>query len=329
MRFTHLGTTGVEISKISLGTGFFGGAIPESECARILDKALELGINVIDTAEKYLRPTPGASETTLGRILRGRRDQVFLATKVDPTGDREGSPAGRGLSRKIVISAVEASLRRLQTDCVDLVYAHAPDPDTPLEETLAALDSLIDAGKVRHAGLSNHAAPLIADALSAAERLDLRPVVATQDLYNLMERRNEAELYPLCRRHGLGAFAYAPLAGGLLTGKYTLDMAGGHSVPSSYRAGYFGRVTDESEQASSIPKVTRGAISCAASIAAWSIERGYDPAQTALAWVLGNPDVTSAIIGITTLDQLERNSTGFDMVLSETERIELSSIAAI
>ena len=328
MRFTSLGNTAVEISKISLGAGFFGGAIPESECLRILNKALDVGINVIDTAEKYLRPTPGASETTLGRILRGRRDQVFLATKVDPTGDREGHPPGCGLSRKIVISAVEASLRRLQTDCVDLVYAHAPDPQTPLEETLAAFDSLIDAGKVRHAGLSNHSAQLVAEALSAAERLDLRPIVATQDLYNLMERQNEADLYPLCRRHGLGAFAYAPLAGGLLTGKYTLDMAGGHSVPSSYRAGYFEPVTDESEQASSILKVTRGAISRAARIAAWSMERGYDPAHTALAWVLGNPDVTSAIIGVTTLDQLERNSTGFDIVLSQSERIDLSKIAS-
>ena len=327
MRFAPLGNTGVEISRISLGTGFFGGAIPESECERILNRALDLGINVIDTAEKYLRPTPGASETTLGRILRGRRDQVFLATKVDPTGNRSGQPSGAGLSRATVTSAVEASLRRLQTDCVDLVYAHAPDPETPLGETLSAFDSLIDAGKVRYAGLSNHPASLVAEALSVADRLDLRSIVATQDLYNLMERRNEAELYPLCRRRGLGAFAYAPLAGGLLTGKYTLDMAGGDSVPSSYRAGYFERVTDESGEASSAPKVTGGAISRAARIANWSKERGYDPAHTALAWVLANPDVTSAIIGITRLDQLERNSTGFDMVLSETERSDLSDVA--
>ncbi len=327
MRFARLGNTGVEISRISLGTGFFGGAIPEAECLRILTRALDLGINVIDTAEKYLRPTPGASETTLGRILRGRRDEVFLATKVDPTGDRSGEPSGCGLSRAMVISAVESSLRRLQTDCVDLVYAHAPDPGTPLSETLSAFDHLIEAGKIRHAGLSNHPASLVAEALSVADRLDLGPVVATQDLYNLMERRNEAELYPLCRRRGLATFAYAPLAGGLLTGKYTHDMAGGDSVPSSYRAGYFERVTDESGEASSAPKVTGGAISRAARIANWAGERGYDPAHTALAWVLGNPDVTSAVIGITRLDQLERNSAGFDLVLSDSERTELSNIA--
>ena len=327
MRFARLGNTGVEISKISLGTGFFGGAIPEAECLRILTRALDLGINVIDTAEKYLRPTPGASETTLGRILRGRRDEVFLATEVDPTGDRSGEPSGCGLSRAMVISAVESSLRRLQTDCVDLVYAHAPDPGTPLSDTLSAFDHLIKAGKIRHAGLSNHPAPLVAEALSVADRLDFRPVVATQDLYNLMERRNEAELYPLCRRRGLATFAYAPLAGGLLTGKYTLDMAGGDSVPSSHRAGYFERVTDESGEASSAPKVTGGAISRAARIANWAGERGYDPAHTALAWVLGNPDVTSAVIGITRLDQLERNSAGFDLVLSDSERTELSNIA--
>ena len=327
MRFARLGHTGVEISRISLGTAFFGGAIPERECVRILNKALDLGINVLDTAEKYLRPTPGASETTLGRILRGRRDQVFLATKVDPTGDRADKPAGRGLSRETVISAVEASLRRLQTDCVDLVYAHSPDPGTPISETLSAFDHLIESGKIRHAGLSNYPASQIAEALSIADRLALRPVVATQDLYNLLERKNEAELYPLCGRRGIGTFAYAPLAGGLLTGKYTLDMAGGDSVPSSYRAGYFERVTDESEEAASAPKVTEGAIGRAARVADWAKERGYDPVHTALAWVLGNPDVTSAILGVTRLEQLERNSAGFDLVLSQAEQTELSDIA--
>jgi aryl-alcohol dehydrogenase-like predicted oxidoreductase len=133
----------------------------------------------------------------------------------------------------------------------------------------------------------------------------------------------------VCSRHGIGTFTYSPLAGGLLTGKYTLDMAGGgDSIPSSYRAGYFERVTDESGEASSAPKVTKRAITRATHIAEWATERGYPPAHAALAWILGNPDVTSAILGVTTLDQLESNAEGFDFVLSEAERSELSELAA-
>ena len=330
MRFAHLGRTGVKVSRISLGTGFFGGAISERECDRILSRALDLGINVVDTAEKYLRPNRGASETVLGTILGDRRDDFFVATKVDPSDARSDQPANRGLNRRVVISAVEASLRRLQTDYLDLVYAHEPDPATPLDETLSTFDDLIRAGKIRYVGLSNFPSSLVVEALWTADRLALRPIVATEDLYNLLERGNEAELYPACSRHGIGTFAYSPLAGGLLTGKYTLDMAGGgDSIPSSYRAGYFERVTDESGEAASAPKVTEGAITRAARIAAWANERGYPPAHAALGWILGNPDVTSAILGVTTLEQLDNNAAGFDFALSDAERSKLSDLAVL
>jgi len=328
MRFTHLGQTGVQVSRVSLGTAFFGGAISEPESKKILHKALDLGINVIDTAEKYLRPNPGASETTLGRILSDSRNEVFLATKVDPSNERSNQPANRGLSRRVIVGAIEGSLRRLRTDYVDLLYAHAPDPTTPMDEILSAFDSLISTGKVRYAGLSNFAPTQIVEALWRADHLGIRPIVATQDLYNLFERNLETDLYPTCRQYNIGTFAYSPLAGGLLTGKYSLDMAGDSgSIPASYRAGYFERVTEVSGAASSAPKITTEAITRATQIAEWSRERGYHPAHIPLAWVLGNPDVTSAILGVTTLEQLEANAPGFDLTLSEAERSQLSDLA--
>jgi aryl-alcohol dehydrogenase-like predicted oxidoreductase len=155
----------------------------------------------------------------LGDLLRGRRHEVFLASKVSPQRPWAQQIVNRGLSRRVVMQAVEGSLRRLQTDHLDLLYAHGPDPATPLEETLAAFDDLERAGKIRYAGLSKHSAAQVTEALWMAERHHLRPIAATQDLYNLLERENEQELYPVCRRHGVGTFAYAPLAGGLLSGK--------------------------------------------------------------------------------------------------------------
>ena len=151
MRFSTLGHTGVEVSRVSLGTAFFGVHIKEEECARILDRALELGINVIDTAEKYIRPKPGTSESVLGDLLQGRREEVFLATKVDPGRAWAGGSLNRGLTRRVLVQAVEGSLRRLDTDHIDLLYAHEPDSSTPLDETIAAFDHLIQAGKVRYA----------------------------------------------------------------------------------------------------------------------------------------------------------------------------------
>ena len=328
MRFAYLGGTGVQVSRISLGTAFFGGVIDESESRKIVYRALDLGINVIDTAEMYLMPSPGASETALGRILSDNRDEIFLATKVNPGNERSDHPANRGLSNRVIVRAIEGSLRRLRTDYVDLLYAHAPDPNTPIEETLSAFDNLVRAGKARYAGLSNFPAVQIVQALWRADSLGIRPIVATQDLYNLFERDMETDLYPLCRQHNIGTFAYSPLAGGLLTGKYSLDMAGeSGSIPASYRASYFEQVTEESGAASSAPKLTPQAIARATKVAAWSRERGYEPAQVPIAWILGNPDVTSAILAVKTQEQLEANAQGFDLTLSEAERSQLSNLA--
>jgi len=184
MRYRRLGRTGVQLSRFSLGASFFGTRIGRDEAAAILHRALDLGVNVVDTAESYLRPEPLASEAVLGEILPGVRRDLFLATKVGPARTWEEPAANQGLSRRVVMQALDGSLRRLKTDHVDLLYAHFPDPATPLEETLGAIEDLVRAGKVRYAGLSNHSAARVAEALWTADRHGWRPIVATQDLYN-------------------------------------------------------------------------------------------------------------------------------------------------
>jgi aryl-alcohol dehydrogenase (NADP+) len=327
LRYRQLGRTGVQVSRFSLGASFFGTRIGRDDSARILRRALELGVNVVDTAESYLRPAPLASEAVLGEILPEVRRDVFLATKVGPARTWEAAPANRGLSRRVVVQAVEGSLARLRTDHVDLLYAHFPDPATPLEETLGAIEDLIRAGKVRYAGLSNHSAARVAEALWTADRRGWRPIVATQDLYNLFERVNEHDLYPLCERHGVGAFAYAPLAGGLLTGKYSLGMArDATTIPGEARAAYYGRAGSDAAPARSSPRLTEPTVLAAQRVAAWAEARQHRPAHVALAWVAGHPAVTSTLLGVTTLEQLEENVPALDLDLTPAERDDIADL---
>jgi aryl-alcohol dehydrogenase (NADP+) len=327
LRYRHLGRTGVPISRFSLGASFFGTRIGRDDSAAILHRALDLGVNVVDTAESYLRPTPLASEAVLGEILPDVRRDVFLATKVGPARTWEAPAANRGLSRRVVLQAIEGSLRRLRTDHVDLLYAHFPDPETPLEETLGAIDDLVRAGKVRYAGLSNHSAARVAEALWTADRHGWRPIVATQDLYNLFERVNEHDLYPLCQRHAIGAFAYAPLAGGLLTGKYSLAMArDATTIPGEARAAYYGRAGTDAAPARSSPRLTEPTVLAAQRVAEWAEARGRRAAHVALAWVAGHPAVTSTLLGVTTPEQLNENVPAFDLELTPTERSDVADL---
>ena len=327
MRYARLGRSGVQVSRIALGTGFFGTRLDKEESARILDRALDLGINVVDTAESYLLPEPYASETVLGEILQGRRDGVFLSSKVGPNRFWDSQPANRALSRRVIVQAVEGCLRRLQTDHLDLLYLHEPDPGTPLEESLSAVDDLIRAGKVRYAGLSNHAGGLVVESLWIADRRNIRPIVATQDLYNLFERVHEYDLFPACLSHDLGVFAYAPLAGGLLTGKYTPEMVRGESeVPAGSRVTYYGRASDDSAPARSTPRLTGPTIAAVSRVSDWAEERGHSITDVALAWVLGEPAVTSAVLGVTTVEQLESNVLALDLELSRDDRTQIAEL---
>ena len=328
MRYKRLGRTGVHVSNVTLGASFFGTRINESDSKRILERSLELGINAVDTAESYLRPAPRRKRNSSGKNPSRATPRRFLVEQGWPqqaVGDRSGKYGLDAPRREPGL--VEGSLKRLRTDHIDLLFAHFPDPATPLDETLASIDDLIRAGKVRYAGLSNHSASKVTEALWIADRLNLRPVVATQDLYNLFERVNEHDLYPTCLKHDIAAFAYAPLAGGLLSGKYSLDMVRDSTkIPSGARAGYYGKFTDDSAPTRSSPKLTERSITAVDRVQSWAAERGHTVTNLALAWVMGHPAVTSLLLGVTTMEQLEENVPAFDLELSQTDRAEVAEL---
>jgi aryl-alcohol dehydrogenase-like predicted oxidoreductase len=206
--------TDLTVSRACFGTMTFGSQADEAAAARMVDLCLDRGVNFFDTANMY---NQGASETILGGILKGRRNKVVLATKVRM--EMKGKPEETGLSRRSVVTAIESSLRRLQTDCVDLYYLHAPDWSVPIEETLEAMDQLVRAGKVRYPAVSNYAAWQVTEMLAISERQGYKPSYVSQMMYNLLARGIEQEYLAMCKRFGVSTVVYNPLAGGLLTGK--------------------------------------------------------------------------------------------------------------
>ena len=292
MEYRRLGTSGLKVSELLLGTWqTFGLALDPDQCRALVRRAFDLGINAFDTADVYGR---GRADQARGEALRDLpREQIVVATKVlGPVWD---GPLGRGLSRKHIRDACDASLKRLEVEYIDLYQCHAPDPDTSLEETLAALDDLRRAGKVLYVGLSNFDAPLMADVLATQARHGFAPIVSQQPLYNLLDRQVEADLLPACARHGVGVIAYSPLAEGLLTGKYD-----GAPPPGSRGAE---RPPMRERQ------LTDARRALARAIAAAARDHGLPPARLALAWVLRRPEISGVITGATRVEQLEENVT--------------------
>jgi aryl-alcohol dehydrogenase-like predicted oxidoreductase len=290
MEYRQLGRCGVRVSPLCLGTDNYGNPTPEAEAERIVLRALDAGINFIDTADMY---AGGESERMLGRILRasGRRDQVVLATKCHyPTGP---GPNDRGNSRLHILRAVEESLRRLQTETIDLYQLHRPDFSVPLEETLRALDDLVRAGKVRYIGSSTAPAWHITEALLTSELRGLVRFVCEQSPYNLLDRRVENELLPMVRRFGLGLITWSPLAMGMLAGRY----ADGDAPPADSRAVLRGGIYAE--------RVTAAGVAAGNRVAALARAAGLAPAPAAVAWLLAQPGVTAPIIGPKSVAQLE------------------------
>ncbi len=318
MNYRRLGRTGLKVSAVCLGTMQFGWTTDEPTAHRILDRALELGINFIDTADVYSRwhagNPGGVSETHIGNWLAGsgRRDQIVLATKV--RGKMGDGPNDQGLSRGHILSAVEASLRRLRTDYIDLYQTHAPDRETPLDETLRALEDLVRAGKVRYVGCSNYPAWLLAKALWIS---DVRQIVRYDSLqphYSYVHRAEfERELQPFCLDQGVGVIPYSPLAAGFLTGKYRR----GQPLPDSARADNVQQRYMNEEGFAAVDKLEEVGRAHEATIA-----------QTAIAWVLANPAVTSAIIGANSIEQLEDTVKGADVPLSADEKTALDAVTA-
>jgi aryl-alcohol dehydrogenase-like predicted oxidoreductase len=319
MEYRSLGRSGLRISVLTMGTMTFGGlgafknvgTTDVAQARRQVDMCLEAGVNLIDTADVY---SGGRAEEILGEVLRGRRDEVLVATKVRMS--MGSGPNDAGLSRQHIISGCEASLRRLGTDHIDLYQVHEWDGQTPLEETLRALDLLVSSGKVRYIGASNYAAWQLMKALGTAERLGLPQFVCQQIYYSLQAREAEYELIPLAIDQGLGVLVWSPLAGGLLSGKYRRD----HEAPAGSR-----QLTDWGE-----PPVydQEGLYDIVEVLVSIGEQRGVSAAQVALAYLLAKPAVTSLVIGARTDDQLASNLAAASLTLTEAERAALDKASA-
>jgi aryl-alcohol dehydrogenase-like predicted oxidoreductase len=319
VEYRTLGRSGLRVSVLTMGTMTFGGtgnfanvgSTGAAEARRQVDMCLDAGINLIDTADVY---SGGLSEEIVGEVLDGRRDQVLLATKVRmPVGE---GPNDAGLSRHHVISGCEASLRRLRTDHIDLYQVHEWDGQTPLEETLQALDLLVSSGKVRYLGASNYTAWQLMKALGTAERAGLPRFASQQIYYSLQAREAEYELIPLAIDQGLGVLVWSPLAGGLLSGKYRRDR----EAPAGSR-----QLTDWGEPPVYDQERLYDIIEVLVGIGA---EHGVSAAQVALAYTLGKPAVTSVIVGARTSEQLADNLAAASLTLSGAEREQLDKASA-
>ena len=313
MKIRRMGRTGLKVTELCLGTMTFGHQCDEPTSFAILNRATEAGVNFIDTADVYpVPPTPettGRTEEIIGKWLVGKRDRFVLATKCRI---RVGhGPNDEGLSRKHILKAVEDSLRRLQTDYVDLYQAHSFDPETPADETLRAFDDLVRSGKVRYIGCSNFAAWQVALSLGVSERRGIARYDCLQPRYNMLHRDIEAELLPLCRDQGLGVIAYNPLAGGFLSGKYR-DLA---DPPSGTRftLGKTGELYRERYWHSSM-------LEAVARLRAFFEPRRRSLVTVAVAWVLAQPGITSAILGASKPEQLDASLAAVNLTLDDEER---------
>jgi len=299
MQYRTLGRTGIKVSPYCLGAMMFGGlGNPDhDDCIRIIHKALDSGINFIDTADRYSR---GESEEIVGKALKGRRDNIVLATKVH--GPMGVDPNQQGNSRRWIMQAVEASLRRLGTDHIDLYQIHRPAPDTDIEETLSALTDLVRAGKVRAIGSSTFPASEIVEAQWVAERRGLARFRTEQPPYSILNRGGEREVLPVCQTYGMGALVWSPLAKGMLTGRYRK----GQPLPDGLRAKMFPEQMADDRNLDAVERLI--AVAEAA---------GLSLTHMAMAFVMAHPGVTSAILGPRTMPQLDDLLAGAALVLSD------------
>lgn len=318
-RYELLGRSALRVSPLSLGTMTFGtewgwGA-DETEARRMFDHYVARGGNFIDTANAY---TGGTAERFVGAFSEGRRDKLVIATKYTGTMD-PADPNSGGNHRKSLVRNVEASLRRLRTDYLDVLYLHAWDGTTPVDELARAFDDLVRSGKVLHIGMSNVPAWQIARLQTLADARGTTPIVALQLEYNLIERTGEADMLPMARALGLGIVPWSPLASGVLTGKYSRhDLGAGEATPSGSRKNVAQAQNSLHERGIEIAGVVK-------EIAG---ELARSPAQVALAWVLAQPGVTSPIIGARTLAQLEDNLGALDLELAPAHLARLANVSS-
>jgi aryl-alcohol dehydrogenase-like predicted oxidoreductase len=307
MNLRPLGRTGIRVSQLCLGTMPFGGDADEAMSARMYRACRDAGINFYDTADEYNK---GRSEETLGALMRGHRDELVIATKcANPMGTDLNA---RGGSRRHVTRALEASLKRLGTDRVDVLFLHKTDPDTPIEETLRAMEDLVRAGKVLYPALSNHAAWVTQRALDVQEHHGWARLQVIQPMYNLVKRQAEVEILPMAQAGGLGVMPYSPTGGGLLSGKYTEKGAQGRIASNKmYEARYGEPWMHE----------------VAGKFAAFCKERGHHPVSLAVAWVGAHPAVTAPIIGARNVEQLQASLDSVKIAMTPELRAEIAALS--
>ncbi|HET6316289.1 MAG TPA: aldo/keto reductase [Chloroflexota bacterium] len=310
MDFRRLGNSGLKVSAIGLGGNTFGGTVDGEEAVATIRRSLECGVTFIDTADIY---SAGRSEELIGQAIAGRRHDVIVATKLR-TSMGEG-PYQSGLSRRWMMRAIEDSLRRLDTDYIDLYQAHSPDDDTPIEETLRAMDDLIHQGKVRYIGCSNYTAWQLAQALGVSTANGLAAWVSTQPRWNVLDGLSDPHLLRACKALGVGIIPYSPLASGVLTGKYKA----GEEPPANTRATHYPRLKAGLTQ-ERLDKVER--------LKQWAEERGRSVAELAVAWLLAHPEVSTVIIGARSPAQAEENVKANSWLLTEQERDEVAALVA-
>ncbi len=314
MEFRSLGRTGVKVSELCLGCMMFGGRTTPDDAAAIIDRALDAGINFLDTANVYSR---GRSEEATGEALRrnGKRHDVVLATKVHGVMS-ESNPNARGNSRRHIIEQCEASLRRMQTDYIDLYQIHRPQSDIPIDETLRAMDDLIRSGKVRYIGTSTYGAWQLVESLWVSKELGLNRFICEQPPYNLLDRRIERELLPMARTYGIAMIPWSPLGGGLLTGKYTRDQP----PPADSRFENYARNPMQQR------RMVEGVFDVVEALQPLARAKGCTLSQFALAWCLHQPDITSPIIGPRTMEQLEDNLAALNVTITDEDRAQIDAI---
>jgi len=310
MEYRRLGSSGLNVSEVGLGSNNFGWRLDEPSSINVIDHAIDVGINFIDTADVYGR---GQSEEFIGKAVKSKRAQVLLATKFgNPMG---AGPNERGGSRHYIMQAVEASLKRLQTDYIDLYQMHIWDSTTPIEETLRALDDLVRAGKVRYIGCSNYAAWQLCEALWTSDVNNLESFVTVQPQYNLLNRSIEQELVPCCQAYGVGVIPFSPLASGFLTGKYRR----GEEAPAGTRLA--------SNPMMQSRVLTDRNFDQLAKLEAFAVQRGHGMGELAIAWLLSHPWLSTVIAGATNAEQVSANVAAGEWKLTAEEAAAVNQIA--
>ncbi len=309
MEYRRLGRSGLQVSVVGLGTNNFGGRMDYEQSERVMRQALDSGINLIDTSNSYGKTL---SEEYIGKSIKGVRSQFLLATKV--ASNVGPGPNQSGASRKHIMEQVELSLKRLNTDYIDLYQIHFPDADTPIEETLRALDDLVRQGTVRYIGCSNYAAWQVSEAILTSRTLKLEPFITVQPEYSMLRRDVEKELIPCCQAYGLGILPFFPLASGFLTGKYKR----GQPVPEGTRLFGNERMRQRTLTDENFDLLER--------LEAFAEQRERSMVELAFAWLMANPLVSSVIAGATKPEQVVANAKAADWNLTPEEMQEINGI---